>query len=53
LPIKENNCLYHLALKYGTVGCLYEPNMHGGIIACKKTGAHVLNTVVEAVESLG
>jgi len=51
LPMKENNCLYQLALKYDSVGCLYEPNMYDGIVSCKKTGAHVLDIVIEAVEN--
>jgi len=52
LKLKEDTFAYQLALKYDTVGLYYEPNMYGGMIPCKKTGAHVLNTVVEAVESL-
>jgi len=52
LNLKKGNLLYQLALKYGTLGCLYEPNMYGGIVGCQKVGVQVLKTVVEAVESL-
>lgn len=52
LTLEKDKFLHQLALKYGTAGCLYEPNMYRGMIDCKRIGVHVLNTVVEAVESL-